>query len=319
MDDSNDPISKDIEIPDPTEIVQSDEPAHLESKGEVSKSILSPKSILWPFKHLNEFGREDNLKLIFGSFFGLFPLAVVMALSIHPSLAGHGYWLLAFYFATLWAVFFKFILPSAHPGPIESVCLFYGVGLYSTFIVPELRHVLDINHFKELIQSGVSWKSVMGHWLYTGIPEELVKITPLLMFCVFSQSIQNLSTIIFLGLLSGLGFGIYEGVEYQKIENLKLAESPEEYHILNIMRLTSLPFLHAMWTGTAAFFLGVSLMSRNYRLLYIPAGLLVPSLLHGLYNHFGNTTANFGLAIISVILFNLILVQTSRIERKLVH
>lgn len=290
------------------------ETASVEQKPE-PESAAAPSiwSLLWPFRLMSQFGSEDNLKLIIGSFFGLFPLAVVTGMGGENGLGGHGYWLFAFYFATLWAVFFRYLIPDARPGLFESIIFFYGVGFLSSIILRPVYIIFNLGVFVEMMHSDIPWHAFLGNWLGAGWPEELIKLFPIIIYVLFIRKESTLSTIVFLGLLSGLGFGIYEGVDYQKETNLVLAESLEEYYILNLLRLTALPFLHAVWTGIGAFFFGVGLRFGYRGILMIILGLVIPGLLHGTYNHLGHTTANFGVAIISVIIFNLYLTQISRI------
>ena len=97
----------------------------------------------------------------------------------------------------------------------------------------------------------------------------------------------SLQTMLFYGLMSGLGFGIYEGVSYQTGQNwFLLSDSPGNYYLANVIRLTSLPFLHAVWTGMAAYFLALSTMypSRKHGLMV--AAILIPALLHTSHNTF---------------------------------
>jgi RsiW-degrading membrane proteinase PrsW (M82 family) len=71
---------------------------------------------------------------------------------------------------------------------------------------------------------------------------------------------------LFYGLMAGLGFGIYEGINYQTSYNFRFAIDAAgyrdratyaaEYYLLNLIRLTTLPFLHAIWTGMAGYFIG---------------------------------------------------------------
>lgn len=60
-------------------------------------------------------------------------------------------------------------------------------------------------------------------------------------------------TVVFYGMMSGLGFGIYEGVNYQM--NLNRTQGIDQAYFLNIARLTSLPFLHAVWSGLVGYFI----------------------------------------------------------------
>jgi RsiW-degrading membrane proteinase PrsW (M82 family) len=270
--------------------------------------------ILWPFQFLRDFGRDENLRLVLASFLGLFPLLVVTVISISPLLTGVGYWLLAFYFAVVWAIFFRFLIPRARPRWYESLGFFFGVGVFSMLFLQILYHWFGLGYFLSWMGSDDPVRALLGNWLGAGLPEELVKGLPVLYYVHRNPGTLNFSTIVFLGVLAGLGFGIYEGVNYQKDRNFDLADNPGEYYLLNVLRLTALPFLHSMWTGIAAFFIGLSTYCRRRWWVLILAFLL-PSVLHGLFNYFGRTYAHFGMAIMSVIFFNIYLAHMARFER----
>src|SRR5262249_7128502 len=94
---------------------------------------------------------------------------------------------------------------------------------------------------------------------------------------------QLLKSALLYGLLSGLGFGIYEGVTYQMGPNLAVRDQGL-YYLLNVIRLTSLPFLHAVWTGIAGYFIGLSVMYPHRQHGLIVAAMLIPAALHTLHN-----------------------------------
>jgi RsiW-degrading membrane proteinase PrsW (M82 family) len=124
---------------------------------------------------------------------------------------------------------------------------------------------------------------------------------------------------LFYGLMSGLGFGIYEGVDYQMERNFRYASSGGEYYLLNVLRLTTLPFLHAMWTGIAGYFIGFAgLYPRRQRGLMI-IGIGVPVLLHGLYNSFNQTIIGLGFALLTVLVLNLYLARSVEFEEALIE
>ena len=92
----------------------------------------------------------------------------------------------------------------------------------------------------------------IGFILGVGLTEELAKLIPLLF--ISSKSKQPLipQTLVYYGLMSGIAFGVYEGVHYQLSVNSTLEYSASFFH--NIARLTSLPFMHAIWCGIAGYF-----------------------------------------------------------------
>ena len=286
-----------------------------ESRSRLAVRPPSPLDLIWPFSELNQQGRDQHLRLVSATFLGVFPLLVVTVISMVPILTGLGYWLLAFYFAAVWAAFFRFLLPESRPGWRESLGFFFGVGISSVLALQFIYRIPGLARFLSWSFSGDAWESVVGNWLGIGFPEELVKSIPLFIYTFRHRTSLNMATIIYLGLLSGLGFGIYEGVEYQKNNNFELADNPQEYYLLNVLRLTALPFLHAIWSGLGACFLGL-LVKCGPRTWYLAVlWLIIPGLLHGLFNHFSLSSANLGMAILSVLCFNVYTTRVEAIER----
>ena len=144
----------------------------------------------------------------------------------------------------------------------------------------------------------------MGFWLWSALPEELLKV---FMLYVISRrhDIKFPSTFAYYGMICGLGFGIYEGMNYQMTVNFDLADGMEEYLFLNLLRLTTLPVLHAVWTGIAGFFLGFVFLHGQKKYYFVLVEVSIPSVLHALFNTFNHTVASLGLAIMSVLAFSL--------------
>lgn len=116
-------------------------------------------------------------------------------------------------------------------------------------------------------------------------------------------------------MMSGLGFGIYEGVVYQTTVNR--AQEIDTAYFLNVARLTSLPFLHAIWTGIAGYFISFSALYpvRRYGLWVV--AIVVPALLHALYNTFGWNLLGMGAALMGVVLLMTYLANCVRMQKSL--
>ena len=87
---------------------------------------------------------------------------------------------------------------------------------------------------------------------------------------------------VFYGLMSGIAFGVFEGVQYQITVNAQ--QTYDVSFFLNIARLTSLPFLHACWCGIAGYFLSFANLYPKYRRGLYTLALCVPAVIHGLYD-----------------------------------
>lgn len=86
--------------------------------------------------------------------------------------------------------------------------------------------------------------------------------------------------------MSGIAFGVFEGVQYQITVNAQ--QTYDVSFFLNIARLTSLPFLHACWCGIAGYFLSFSNLYPKYRRGLYTLALCVPAVIHGLYDALSN-------------------------------
>ena len=125
-------------------------------------------------------------------------------------------------------------------------------------------------------------RSVIGYTLGVGITEELAKAVPLLIILYRAKEPLIPQTVVYYGLISGIAFGVWEGVEYQMTVNAEQEYTVSFY--LNILRLTSLPFLHACWCGITGYFLSFANLYPKYRKgLYVLA-FTIPALIHGLYD-----------------------------------
>ncbi len=87
---------------------------------------------------------------------------------------------------------------------------------------------------------------------------------------------------VFYGLMSGIAFGVFEGVEYQMTVNQSLGYS--DSFLANITRLTTLPFAHSLWAGIAGYFISFALLYPAYKWALWILAILVPAVLHGTYD-----------------------------------
>ena len=201
---------------------------------------------LMPFDEIKSFRWVKDKNLITLAGIGLFPL---LCLSLFNDLKS-AYWALALYFSTLWAAFFYLQFSSPQVTRQRAVICFFGTGLVSITLllmvqgVPPLSWVVQWADSSNLIEHSVGMFAGVAIW------EELCKLLMVFVMVKTSAEKLTLQTLLFYGLMSGLGFGIYEGVKYQMGRNV-LAANVGTYYLLNVMRLTTLPFLRAVWTGIA--------------------------------------------------------------------
>lgn len=130
--------------------------------------------------------------------------------------------------------------------------------------------------------------------------EELCKAAVILWLVRRPGSILMPQTVVFYGMISGLGFGIYEGVNYQQTVNRQ--QGVDTAYFLNVARLTSLPFLHAIWTGIAAYFIAFAGLVPKKRFGLWVIAIVTPAILHGFYNLCGWNILGLSFGLLSVIL-----------------
>ena len=210
------------------------------------------------------------------------------------------YWALALYFSGLWAFFFYGLVKPKDATTKNMLICFFGTGIIS---MPIMLGFYEIEFFADMHRQTGSEdfaEKFIGTLFGVAILEEACKLAVLVVIWKwFSNAGISVRTYMFYGLMSGLGFGVYEGVMYQSEVNNDMFDrfdfsdsntSPEEFkqltqhiYIMNVLRLTSLPFLHAIYCAIAAFFFGLS-TKYGHRWLLIGSGLAVPSLIHAGYN-----------------------------------
>ena len=110
--------------------------------------------------------------------------------------------------------------------------------------------------FKDNMYSSNLILSFFSMLFGVAIIEELIKQIFVYYVIYKNRNVTLPRTAIFYGMIAGLSFGILEGYEYQLTVN-KTFDVDNNY-FLNIIRLTSLPFFHAIWAGIGAYFASLS-------------------------------------------------------------
>lgn len=237
-------------------------------------NLLLPKDSI-SFKTL----KQDS-KLLIISLVGLAPafLIRITGASIMT------FYVIALYFSLIWGLFFYSVFKTHQVLIKKSVTIFFSVQIlifFSVFIL----NINQFNPFYRLIEEGNSFiNQIIGFVFGVGIFEELVKLLPVYFFIKYSKEPLLPQTVVFYGLISGIGFGVFEGVIYQISVNSKLDYNTSFF--MNIARLTSLPFLHAVWSGLSSYFIAFSFLYPIKRYSMWLLAILIPAILHGLYDVF---------------------------------
>lgn len=288
-------------------------PSH--GKGLIGKSLQDLKSfdlrLILPWQEIKSLRWAKDRKLIYLAIIGLAPacaIAILGTLSV-------AYWAIALYFSALWALFFYYLFKTSQvKAPLCILCFFF-TGIISIAVLLVLQSIPPWSLIYPFANSGNFFSRALGMFFAVGLNEEICKAAIIFWLVRRPGSILTPQTVVFYGMISGLGFGIYEGVAYQQTVNR--AQGVDTAYFLNIARLTSLPFLHAIWTGIAAYFISFSaLVPKKKHGLWILA-IVIPAALHAIYNTFGWNIIGLGSGLLSVILLMTYLSNCSQIHQNL--
>lgn len=236
----------------------------------IGSELILPKTVLFSKTFI-----ADQRFLIL-AIVGLLPM-IIMNISLG------GFWLfyeVSLYFSVIWGLFFYacFKTPQVK---LKPTLLVFFLNQCLVFLTWDILGLPRLNPFYNLIDLPFPFR-IGGFILGVGLTEELAKLFPLLVILKKAKEPLIPQTLVFYGLISGIAFGVYEGVQYQMTVNAELAYDLSFY--FNIARLTSLPFLHACWCGIAGYFLSFAHLYPKYRHgLYVLA-IAIPACIHGLYD-----------------------------------
>lgn len=188
------------------------------------------------------------------------------------------------YFSIIWGLFFYTCFKTLQV-KLKTTLLVFFLTQALVFALWDIIGLPKLNPFYTLLEMPFPF-SALGYVLGVGFTEELIKLLPLLFILRKAKEPLIPQTMVFYGLMSGIAFGVFEGVQYQMTVNAE--QTYDVSFFLNIARLTSLPFLHACWCGIAGYFLAFAHLYPKYRRgLYVLA-IAIPMLIHGLYDTFSS-------------------------------
>jgi RsiW-degrading membrane proteinase PrsW (M82 family) len=199
---------------------------------------------------------------------------------------------ISIYAACLWGLlFYRLFADEKHSlltgaGVLAFTC-FVGVPLLEVYIMLP-PHISD----QILTQSKSFPLSLFGFIFGVGIREELCKSLPLFILLRQTGKLTRPIDGIFYGMVSGLGFAAAENVYYIYMSSKMTAMDLLHHGVLdlntpiftNVMRLVSLSFLHACFSGIFGYFIVIAVNSTHFRKIIFLVGLFLAASLHGLYN-----------------------------------
>jgi RsiW-degrading membrane proteinase PrsW (M82 family) len=268
--------------------------------------LLIPKDSL-SFKNL-----KSDKRLLIIALVGLAPAFLI-------TFTGAGvitFYAIALYFSMIWGLFYHGVFSTPQVKIKKAVSLFFITQIL-IFVFVDILKIPSIHPLYPLTNPEMNlFNKFIGFTFGVGLFEEAVKLLPVYYIVRKSKTPLIPQTVVFYGLMSGIGFGVFEGVIYQLTVNSKLDYGASFF--MNIARLTCLPFLHSIWAGISSYFLAFSfLYPKNRHSLWILA-LAIPSLLHGLYDTLGWSIPGLIISYLGVTLLVIYLRDAKDFQNKII-
>lgn len=282
----------------------------IKSNGSLGQQLKRVGSdFIFPHEDMSRHNLFQDKRLLALALVGL-GLSVIMLLPIGGYLV---FYVVSLYFAGIWGLFFYYFFATRQVGFKTTITTFFLTQL-GVFIIFGLLHSLNFFYiFTEMAFP----LSIIGYILGVGVTEEFTKIIPLTILQRRSREPMLPQTMVYYGLMAGIAFGVFEGVQYQTTINIR-ADYTTAF-VLNIARLTSLPFLHAIWCGIAGYYIGMAGLYPRYRKALWFLAIAVPATLHGLYDSFADVAYIFSLFVgfCSVLLLMAYMRRSGKLREKL--
>jgi RsiW-degrading membrane proteinase PrsW (M82 family) len=287
----------------------------------VGDELVTAFEILIPVKTwLRDARWHQGLRLLVIAY-ALLPLLFLALLSSSSSLGVPGF-AYSLYVAPLWAIAFWLLL---RPGRIAALEIYIMIAIIIWVTVWLYAVTITINdHLVNAVRSGNFLAA-----LAVGYNEEISKALPILLAALillkFRRTKLDVRMWMFLGTISGLTFGILEERLYTEMAIAQVANAraiPQaDAGVLDFaFRVFVDGFEHAVWTGVAAFFIGIAINYPRRRWLLILLGISMVAVLHGLNDWSVSTFNSYwpGILIqaISLLLFIGYTLSASSIERQ---
>ena len=282
-----------------------------ERLGDVFLNIFKLQSVfINPFKYLNSSVKENSIIYILLAIV-LIPILALFTSGI-PMLS---YSIYGVYFASIWALILYKIIATKQTD-LRIVLIISIATVIVSGILITLFHQSSIwSLFKNLIDSNNLIFKFFAMLIGVAIIEEALKQVFVYVILIRDKKVILPRTAILYGMIAGLAFGIFEGIQYQMTLNKTF--TMDVNYFTNIIRLTSLPFFHAMWAGIGAYFISLSFIELKYKYSFRLMGLFIPALLHALYNTFGLNVFGIAIVILSTILLTVYLTKSDMVGKQL--
>ena len=258
-------------------------PPRLGAAAEARDELASAVQILVPVRSwLTDPGWRQGLRLLVIAY-ALLPLIFLALFASSGNLTTPG-WAYSLYVAPLWGVAFWLLIRP--PEPYGKQELLIGLGIVIWVLIWMSLITVHIN-------SALNPKTLLGA-LLVGFNEEITKALPILVAALALLKLRQVKLDVrmwmFLGTVAGLTFGVREASEYTTLAIEHIAAAAV-HHSANAAVTGALSFAyrvfvdgfqHAIWTGVAAFFIGIAVNYPRRRVPLILFGVTIAAVLHAL-------------------------------------
>jgi len=226
--------------------------------------------------------------------FGFVPLLAGFAVANLDELLT---WLLT-YFGVAWGLYFYAVV-ARRTAPLLLGLIAAVLTLVIGFqLVLWLKAVPPLSLLYALTLFRSPGARFVGFVLGVALNEEVIKAAPVLVLAFVLRRIEKPMDGMYCGALSGVAFAVREAHYY-------IAHAGNMNAILYqaLLRTTTLPFLHATWTGISGYFIGLAVLAPGRRAALCVAGIAVAAVLHGSYDFSSEQLISVGIAAFVYLLF----------------
>ncbi len=274
---------------------------------DIGGELIFPKSLISKHHWI------ADKRLLVLAIIGLTPLLILPLIqAIEVDLIT--FYAISLYFATIWGVFFYYLFKTPQVTIKRTLAIFFITQGFVFLFFGLGANYVNVFYFLKGSESGNIFIRLLFFIFAVGITEEFSKQIPLYITIRTTKEPLIPQTLVYYGLMSGIAFGVFEGVEYQMTVNSELEYSAAFF--MNIARLTSLPFLHAVWCAIGAYFISFAQLYPKYRKSLYLLSICIPALLHGIYDAMGYFIA-LPTTILSILLLMIYLKQGVNMQSKL--
>lgn len=285
---------------------------HIKHNGSLVSQIRSiGKTLIFPKFDFIKNDLFKDQKLIYLASVGLAP-AFLIRFTFSSYLT---FYAIALYFSVIWGIFFYYLFKTNQVATKTTMIIFF-LSQASALTLININLIPPFSLFYSFLESNSFVLKLLGYVLGVGVLEEFIKAVPLFYLIRKTKEPIIPQTLVFYGLMSGIGFGVFEGVLYQTSSNTHLEYN--EAFFMNIARLTSLPFLHAVWSGIAGYFIAFGNLYPLNRRGLVFLSIAIPALLHGTYDVFGWSIIGLVITVISVLLLIYYLKKSTDYQSKFI-